>query len=214
VSNVGSAVSLLLHGADSGGLPLSYAVSGLPPGLSASSAGLISGTPTAAGTYTVTVTAGDAATNKASTRFSWTVHKPGGPTAGHGRLSGIGSRRPKLSFSVREGTDAPAIGSITVILPPGFALAGRSKSLRKGVSVKRPGGRSVPFSLRRARGHLVLGFKPTVNAVTITAKGPALRVSRSLAHRVRAHKLKKLHITVRVGDAASKTTTVRLTIKV
>ncbi len=150
----------------------------------------------------------------ASTRFTWTVHKPGAPTAGKAHLTGVGSRRPKLSFFVKAGSDAPAVRSITLVLPSGIGLARTSKSLHKGINVKRPHGRAVSFSVRGERGHLVLGFRPAVAYVTVNAKGPALTASRSLAHKVRAHKLKKLRIMVRVVDAASKTTTIPLTIKV
>ena len=54
---VGTAASLQMSGTDSGGLALTYTATGLPTGLSISSSGLISGTPSAAGTYSVTVTA-------------------------------------------------------------------------------------------------------------------------------------------------------------
>jgi hypothetical protein len=213
-SVVGSPVSLQLHGTDSGGLPLSYTATGLPPGLSASSGGLISGDPTTPGTYSVTISDGDAATNTASSHFTWTIHEPGAPRAGKAHLRGIASRRPKLSFFVTEGADAPAVRSITMILPSGIELAGKAKSLHEGVSVKGANGRSVSFSARSERGQLVLGFETPVTYVTVTAKGPAVTASRSLAHQVRAHKLTKVQIEVRVVDAASKTTTISLTIKV
>src|SRR5579862_7231218 len=57
---VGTAASVQVHATDSGGAALTYSASGLPAGLSInSSSGLISGTPTAAGTSSVTVTAKD-----------------------------------------------------------------------------------------------------------------------------------------------------------
>ena len=69
----GSAVSLQISGTDSGLLSLTYSASGLPPGLSISSAGLISGTPTTAGTYSVTVAAKDSTGATGSATFAWTV---------------------------------------------------------------------------------------------------------------------------------------------
>ena len=73
----GSAVSLQISGTDSGGLGLTYSASGLPPGLSISSAGLISGTPTTAGTYSVTVAAKDSTGATGSATFSWSNHQHG-----------------------------------------------------------------------------------------------------------------------------------------
>ena len=59
-STVGSPVSLQMQGADSAsGQTLTWSATGLPAGLSISSSGLISGTPTTAGPSSVTVTATD-----------------------------------------------------------------------------------------------------------------------------------------------------------
>ncbi|WP_051970056.1 protease pro-enzyme activation domain-containing protein [Kitasatospora azatica] len=71
---VGTAVSLQVSGTDSAaGQTLSYSASGLPAGLSISTSGLISGTPTTAGTATVTVTATDTTGATGSTSFTFTV---------------------------------------------------------------------------------------------------------------------------------------------
>jgi F5/8 type C domain/Ricin-type beta-trefoil lectin domain/Putative Ig domain len=74
-STVGTAVSVPVHATDSGsGQTLTYSATGLPAGLSInSSSGLISGTPTAAGTSSVTVTAKDSTGAAGSASFSWTV---------------------------------------------------------------------------------------------------------------------------------------------
>ena len=55
------------------GQSLSYRASGLPPGLTISSSGLITGTPTTAGAFTVAVTAADATGASGSATFTWTV---------------------------------------------------------------------------------------------------------------------------------------------
>ncbi|MDH6114848.1 hypothetical protein P3T36_001199 [Kitasatospora sp. MAP12-15] len=71
---VGTAVSLQVSGSDSAsGQSLTYSATGLPAGLSISSTGLITGTPTAAGTSTVTVTAKDSTGATGSTTFTFTV---------------------------------------------------------------------------------------------------------------------------------------------
>ena len=78
-STVGTAVSLQISGSDSAsGQTLTYSATGLPAGLSISSSGLISGTPTTAATSSVTVTATDTTGAKGSTSFSWTVNPASG----------------------------------------------------------------------------------------------------------------------------------------
>jgi subtilase family serine protease len=89
---VGTATSLQITGSDSAGKTLSYTATGLPAGLTISTSGLISGTPTTAGTYSVTVTASSGSAS-GSAGFSWTVGSPvtGGVTNGgfeSGTLSG------------------------------------------------------------------------------------------------------------------------------
>ncbi|MEY9847964.1 putative Ig domain-containing protein [Streptacidiphilus sp. MAP5-3] len=77
-STVGTAASLQISGSDSGGASLTYTATGLPAGLSISSSGLISGTPTAAGTSSVTVKATDSTGASGTTSFTWTVNSQGG----------------------------------------------------------------------------------------------------------------------------------------
>ena len=80
---VGTAVSLQIHATDSAsGQTLTYTATGLPAGLSInSSSGLISGTPTTAGTSSVTVTAKDTTNASGSASFTWTISSSGGCTA-------------------------------------------------------------------------------------------------------------------------------------
>ena len=75
-ANVGTATSLTLTA--SGGIsPYTWTSTALPAGLSLNgSTGVISGTPTSAGTTSVTVTAHDAGASTASTTFSWVVSPP------------------------------------------------------------------------------------------------------------------------------------------
>ncbi|MFF4185079.1 M4 family metallopeptidase [Streptomyces sp. NPDC001691] len=84
---VGTAVSLQIQASDPGGKTLTYSATGLPAGLTInSSTGLVTGTPTTAGTSSVTVTAKnpDNATGTAS--FTWTITGGGNPPGGCGNL--------------------------------------------------------------------------------------------------------------------------------
>ena len=80
---VGTAASLQISATDSAsGQTLTYSATGLPAGLSiSSSTGLISGTPTTAGTDSVTVTATDTTGAKGSATFTWTISAAAGCTA-------------------------------------------------------------------------------------------------------------------------------------
>lgn len=88
----GNAVSVQVAASDStSGQTLTYSATGLPAGTSINaSTGAITGTPSAAGTSTVTVTAKDGLGATASASFIWTVAPPGstgtgstGPVAGY-----------------------------------------------------------------------------------------------------------------------------------
>ncbi|NUR31705.1 MAG: hypothetical protein HOV83_38680 [Catenulispora sp.] len=87
---VGQAVSgLQIQASDSAaGQTLTYSASGLPTGLSISGSGLITGTPSAGGTYNVTVTATDTTGASGSATFTWTISggTGGGFPSGYHRL--------------------------------------------------------------------------------------------------------------------------------
>jgi len=70
----GSPVDLQIQAADStAGQTPAFSATGLPPGVSISASGLITGWPAPAGTYPVTVKATDTAGDAGSASFTWTV---------------------------------------------------------------------------------------------------------------------------------------------
>jgi len=87
----GTAISgLQVHATDSAsGQTLTYSATGLPPGLSISSSGLISGTPTTAGSFSTVVTATDTTGASGSAGFTWTVSGTG--TGNTGPLHAVGA---------------------------------------------------------------------------------------------------------------------------
>jgi hypothetical protein len=77
---VGTAASLQVSGTDSAsGQTLAFTATGLPAGLSISSSGLISGTPTTAATSSVTVTATDTTGATGSASFTWAISSTAPP---------------------------------------------------------------------------------------------------------------------------------------
>jgi hypothetical protein len=87
---VGTAKSLQLTATDSAsGQTLTWSATGLPAGLSiSSSTGLISGTPTTAGTYTTTATAKDTTGASGSATFTFTISGTGGGCSSPGQKLG------------------------------------------------------------------------------------------------------------------------------
>ena len=104
---VGTAKSLQLS-ASGGTSPYTWTATGLPAGLTINaSTGLISGTPTTAGTYSTTATAKDSTGATGSTTFSWTISSTGGGCTSPGQKLG--------NPGFETGTAAPWSASTGVI---------------------------------------------------------------------------------------------------
>jgi Zn-dependent metalloprotease len=89
-TTVGTAVNLQISATDPNGQALTYSATGLPAGLSISAAGLVSGTPTTAGSSSVTVTAKNTSNLTGTATFTWTVNPVGGGCSTPGEKVGNG----------------------------------------------------------------------------------------------------------------------------
>ncbi len=124
-STVGTAVSLQIQATDSAsGQTLTYSATGLPAGLSInSSTGLISGTPTSAGTSSVTVTATDTTGASGSASFTWTV-TPAPLEVTTTSLPGATLGSAYSATLAATGGTPPYLWSVTAgSLPPGLSLS-------------------------------------------------------------------------------------------
>ncbi|ASW54208.1 putative Ig domain-containing protein [Plantactinospora sp. KBS50] len=106
---VGTATSLTLS-ASGGTSPYTWTATGLPSGLSVSSGGVISGTPTAAGTYPVTATATDSTGASGSASFTWTISGSGGCTGAGQKLANPGFESGSTSWTATSGVITTSSG--------------------------------------------------------------------------------------------------------
>jgi hypothetical protein len=176
-SSVGTAITpLTVTGSDSSPTAtLSYSAgSTLPPGLTiGSSSGTVTGTPTLAGVYPVTITATDNAGFSGTTNFTWTAVGPIitglKPTTG----PGAGGKKVKISGSHLSGATSVTFGSVAAT---SFTVNGRGTIITAiapahvagtvNVVVTTPSGPTIVTS---ADQYTYLG--PTITAVN-PASGP------------------------------------------
>jgi hypothetical protein len=192
--------TLTLRGTDSGRQRLRYSAHGLPRGLRISRRGVISGVPHQPGHSTVTVTAVDHATNRATVRFRLSVLTPAARVS-RVSLSGVTRRRPTLSFTVQRGRLGPDLRSVTVRLPDGLTVG------RHGGGIHVSAGRArVRFQLRRIHDGLTITFRRPQGGVRVTLGRPSLFASRGLASTARSHHGAKVVVRVDATDRRLRST--------
>jgi cellulase/cellobiase CelA1 len=125
---VGTAISpLQIHGTDSAGLQVTYSASGLPAGLSIDLlSGVISGTPTAAGTSAVTVTATDTSGVSGSASFTWTISGGNGNTVSvtnpGGQSGTVGTAISGLQIHATDSAAGQTLTYAATGLPAGLSI--------------------------------------------------------------------------------------------
>jgi hypothetical protein len=192
--------TLTLRGTDSGRQSLRFSARGLPAGLRISRRGVISGVPHRPGRSTVTVTAVDHATNRATVRFRLSVLTPAAQVSGVS-LAGVARRRPTLSLTVQRGRLGPDLRSVTVRLPRGLTVGPHGG----GIHISAGRGR-VRFGIRRIRGGLTITFRRPQGEVHVTLGHPSLLASRGLASSARSHRAEKVKVSVDATDRHRRST--------
>ena len=185
---VGASVSLHLRATDVRGATVRFHALRLPPGLSVNSVtGWITGRPRRAGTYHVTAIAQDGQSSYASAPFAWTV---GAATRILGlAISGIGYRRPSLSFTVATGAGAPALRELLVSVPKGFRIGSG-----QGIGVAARG--ALRFDASLVHGALVIELARAFRRLRVTLAYPALQTSASRLPSTRGPRAPQLTLTV------------------
>ncbi|HET6867800.1 MAG TPA: putative Ig domain-containing protein, partial [Solirubrobacteraceae bacterium] len=206
-STLNTPVSLQIRGSDTRGAAVQFSATGLPVGLSINaSSGKITGRPRHLGTSTVSVTAANAVGATAHMSFAWTIQTK--PTLSRVSLSRVGAARPRLSFMLTAGRDAPKLKSVSVTLPRGL----RFTRAHATVSVTGRGNRRVRYTVSLQHGTLVLKVSSPAQQLHVTITYPRLQAGSSLVSALARHHGTRVGLTVRATDALRLTT--RLTAKV
>jgi Pro-kumamolisin, activation domain/Putative Ig domain len=199
-STVHTTVSLRLRATASSGAPLTFAASGLPPGLKVNAAtGRITGSPIRAGLFTVHASARDSQSQTAGASFMWTVGAAPRISRPSLRQTAAG---PQLAFTVSAGQHAPDLRTLEVTVPHVVTIA-----TGRGVGVTSTGRRPahLRFTDRVSRGTvLTIRLRKTTRSVRITLAAPSLRAR---GGRVPDATLRRRQVvTVSVVDAAARRT--------
>jgi subtilase family serine protease len=206
-SNLNTPVSLQIRGSDTRGASVHFSATGLPAGLSINSTtGKVTGRPRRVGTSTVTVRADNAVGASARVTFAWTIQTK--PTLSRVSLSGVGAARPRLSFMLTAGRDAPKLKSVSVTLPRGLRFTRAHATVR----VTGRGNRRVRFTVSLQHGALVLKIASPAQQLHVTVTYPRLQADGGLVSDLARHHGTRVGLTVRAIDALKRTT--RLTAKV
>jgi hypothetical protein len=131
---VGGSVNLQIQGEDTATGTLSYSATGLPTGLSiSSSTGVISGTASKAGSYSVTVTGKDTTGATGSATFTWTVGSAANTVTvtNPGSQTGTVGTAASLQIAATDSASGQTLSYTATGLPAGLSI-GSSTGLISG----------------------------------------------------------------------------------
>ncbi|MDZ4661273.1 MAG: fibronectin type III domain-containing protein [Pseudomonadota bacterium] len=160
----GNLVNLQMTAVDPEGKPVSFSASGLPPGLSINSSGLISGTvavgASAQGTYSAVVRASDG-TQVGSTNFSWLISQADMPP----NVTNPGAQTSEIDAVINlpiqaSSPNGNSLGYTASNLPPGLSI--NSTGVISG-TVASSASTLVPYSTTITVRDLANNLSTTVN---------------------------------------------------
>jgi hypothetical protein len=204
---VGAAVHVQLLAWDLNGGALKYAATGLPRGLSVGrNSGLISGTPSRAGTARTTISVTDVNGGSTSAELNWTINRP--PRLSHASLSGLAAGRPRLAFTVSTtGSAALKLVAIALGLPRGLSFASKAAG---HIYVRTPSGGRLGFGDHGGGRSLTIKFGKPLAIARIVIAEPALRADSGIVGRLRRHEIRELDVGITPTDAAGSATRLKL----
>jgi hypothetical protein len=136
----------------------------------------------------------------------------GSPRVSAPRMSGLGSRRPSLRFTVHAARHS-RLRRVTVELPHGLSFRShvvhRVRRILGGLTVR--GARLSWASIRR--GHLVLILRRPARSLTVTVSPRGLREAAVLRREVTRRKLRRLRLTVIAQPARGPSRTLHVSVR-
>ncbi len=175
-ATVGVAFSQQLT-ASGGAGPYTYAVTTgtLPAGITLTTGGLLSGTPTAGGSFPITVTATDSNSNKGTQAYTWTVSAPTiGITPAAGTLNATTNITFTQVFTATGGT-TPYTWTETGALPTGITWDAATATLSGKAASTATG--SYPISIKATDNSTGSGPYSQTNNYTLTVAAPTIPIA-------------------------------------
>jgi len=196
-SALGASVRMMLHARAADGGRVRFHTTGLPPGLSINAiTGAIAGRPRRMGIYHVTATARDRTGALAGARFTWSVGAA--PRIENVSLSGIGARRPALSFTIVTGHGSPPMRELALSVPTPLKVTS-SHAIR--VSVRG----TARFTANAVDGKLRIELRRAFRRVRITVAYPSLQTTGGRLANARGRQAPRLALAVLdAGHGASR----------